>query len=578
MIEIGKFENKTISFDLQYLVESRLLIQANSGGGKSFAIRRLIEQCYGQIQIIVLDLEGEFSTLREIYDFIIAGKNADIPAHPSSAKLLARSLLELRVSAICDLYELPKHDRIRFVRIFLESLMSAPRNLWRPTLIILDEAHHFCPEKGQAESAAAVIDLATRGRKRGFCLVAATQRLAKLHKDVTAETLNKMIGRTGQDIDQARAADELGIIGKQDRIKLRLLKPGEFYIYGPALRSGKNVETGVSKVTVGPVKSHHPKVGSRVLQAPPKPTRAIKKILGELTDLPEAAKKEADDIITLKKDNADLRRKITIAEKTGGMKPCNHENVINGLGKEIELQKQIIEEFKGQNNQLKIIADNVKEALPVIGNDIINLSNMVSHARAGINDIKLPNKSFAVKLPKNIFKPGPISQQSSKPVIANNNGNKEVRGGAHRMLAVLAARHLMKTTKAQLATLSNLKKSSGTFGTYQSALVSNELISINSGDYAITQAGFDFLGVSHVEPKTPDEIQRMWRDKLSGGAVRMFDYLIEVYPQEISREALADIASLKYGTGTWGTYLSALRSNDLITENGNMLKANEMLF
>ena len=71
MIEIGEFENKTISFDLQYLVESRLLIQANSGGGKSYAIRRLIEQCYGQIQIIVLDLEGEFSTLREKYDFII---------------------------------------------------------------------------------------------------------------------------------------------------------------------------------------------------------------------------------------------------------------------------------------------------------------------------------------------------------------------------------------------------------------------------------------------------------------------------------------------------------------------------
>lgn len=92
MIKIGELPGgEAVGFKLASLIESRLLIQSNSGGGKSWAIRRLLEQTYGQVQQIVLDLEGEFSTLRAKFDYIVAGKDGDTPAHPSSAKLLARA-------------------------------------------------------------------------------------------------------------------------------------------------------------------------------------------------------------------------------------------------------------------------------------------------------------------------------------------------------------------------------------------------------------------------------------------------------------------------------------------------------
>jgi len=42
--------------------------------------------------------------------------------------------------------------------------------------VLLDEAHVFCPEQSQSEAQGAVTDLATRGRKRGYGLVMATQR------------------------------------------------------------------------------------------------------------------------------------------------------------------------------------------------------------------------------------------------------------------------------------------------------------------------------------------------------------------------------------------------------------------
>lgn len=155
--------------DLQRLLETRLLVQANSGGGKSWALRRILEQTANQVQQLVIDPEGEFATLRERFDYIVcAPHDGDAVAHPRTAKLLARRLLETGVSAILDIYDLQAHERKAFVRQFCDALVDAPKGLWHPALVVLDEAHVFAPEAGSSESLGAVVDLATRGRKRGF--------------------------------------------------------------------------------------------------------------------------------------------------------------------------------------------------------------------------------------------------------------------------------------------------------------------------------------------------------------------------------------------------------------------------
>src|SRR6266581_2600142 len=227
--------NDTVGIDLSTLIDTRLLVQANSGGGKSWLLRRLLEQSHGKVQQIVIDLEGEFATLREQYDYVLAGKDGDTPAELRSAGLLAQRLLELNVSAIIDLYELHYQDRKHFVRLFLESMINAPKQLWHPCLVVIDEAHKFCPEKEQSEASSAVIDLATLGRKRGYCAILATQRLSKLHKDAAAECNNKLIGRTNLDVDMKRASEELGFTTKEQSFALRHLAAGEFFVFGPAI-------------------------------------------------------------------------------------------------------------------------------------------------------------------------------------------------------------------------------------------------------------------------------------------------------------------------------------------------------
>jgi hypothetical protein len=94
-----------------------------------------------------------------------------LSANPRHAVLLERRLIEFKVSAVVDLFELKLAERRQFVKLFLESLIHLPRELWRPTLVILDEAHIYCPERGsgEAESTEAVISLMSQGRTRGVC-------------------------------------------------------------------------------------------------------------------------------------------------------------------------------------------------------------------------------------------------------------------------------------------------------------------------------------------------------------------------------------------------------------------------
>jgi hypothetical protein len=300
IIDGGKLE-----CDLPTLVDTRLLIQANSGGGKSWLLRLIAERA--GIQTIVLDNEGEFASLREAVDMLLVGASGELPASPRHAALLARRLLEYKVSAVVDLYQLKLAERRQFVKLFMESLIHLPRELWRPTLVILDEEHIYCPKRGagEAESTEAVISLMSQGRKRGYAGIIATQRLSKLHKDAAAEANNVIIGRTWLDADQARAGDALGL-SRADRLKLRDLDQGEFYAFGPAFS-----RTAVVRFRSDRVRTTHPHPGERHLLTAPAPSKAIRGVLSKFADLPDEVEAEIRGLNEARRRIAELERQIT---------------------------------------------------------------------------------------------------------------------------------------------------------------------------------------------------------------------------------------------------------------------------
>jgi hypothetical protein len=61
----------------------------------------------------------------------------------------------------------------------------------------------------------------------------------------------------------------------------RVLKPGEFFAFGPAFH-----EIYPAIMRVGAIETSHPKVGHTQKTTPPKPSEAIKALLPKLADLP----------------------------------------------------------------------------------------------------------------------------------------------------------------------------------------------------------------------------------------------------------------------------------------------------
>jgi len=367
-INIGTSGKQGVFFDLDVLLRTRLLIQANSGGGKSWLLRRIAEQAFGKVQVIIIDPEGEFVTLREQFDYVLVGKGGDTPADIRSASLVAHKLLELNASAVCDLYEMKASDRHKWVRVFLEALIDAPKNLWHPVIVIVDEAHTFAPEKGAGESEAseAMIGLATRGRKRGFCAVFATQRLGKLRKDAAAELLNVLVGMTFIDIDRKRAAESLGIPTSEihgffDQIKI--IDPGNFWALGRAISKDRVL------VNIGDVQTTHPESGSAKHSAePPPPTAKIKALLPKLSDLPQEAEKKA-------KTESDLRLEISQLKRELLARPAS-----------VVPEPRIIEKYVFKDGQLEGLANLVLGGCPAQQNRELNgrwLLHVVSRIETG---------------------------------------------------------------------------------------------------------------------------------------------------------------------------------------------------
>jgi Helicase HerA, central domain len=226
------------ALDLEELLATRLLVQGNSGSGKSHLLRRLLEQSAPWVQQAIIDPEGDFVALADRFGHLVI----DAEDHTERGLQVAGERARIhRVSTVLNLEGLDAENQMRRAAAFLGGLFEAARDHWYPMLVVVDEAQLFAPavagdvsDEARKLSLGAMTNLMCRGRKRGLAGVIATQRLAKLAKNVAAEASNFLMGRTFLDIDMARAADLLGMERRQADA-FRDLERGQFMALGPAL-------------------------------------------------------------------------------------------------------------------------------------------------------------------------------------------------------------------------------------------------------------------------------------------------------------------------------------------------------
>ena len=550
-IQLGIADGEPITIDLDTLINTRLLVTASSGGGKSYTLRRIIEEAHPHVQVIVIDTEGEFATLRDKYPFVLIGEGGEAPADIRTAEQVALKLLELQVSAVCDIYEMkPIHNRHVWVERFLNALVHAPKELWHPVLVILDEAHIYSPEKGYSESCAkeAVMSLASLGRKRGFALIAATQRLSKLDKNTVEPLQNYIVGQTYYD-DQKRAAGvfkiDPGAATREFSLELERLKPGNFIVRGRAFNHD------MARVKITSPHTRPPKTGTelagRIIPTP----EAIKHLLPKLAELPQEAEKkqQADD---------DTRRQLREAQ-----------GEIMRLSEELEQMARRVGHFEAETMQHRQRLDAAREVaaqLLAMLSPLTTADELEEYARNA--SVAYRERTSEANTPAETHTAAPVRKPQP-------NGSSKLRPGAIRMLAALAQWYPQGRTEGQVAAASKMTRKGGSWTSYKSELNTSGLIEVRDGMMYATPAGRAYFGDElPATPTTTADVVALWTTKLRPGARRMLDALIKVKGSTLNRSALADYAKVSEAGGSFTSYISELRTAGLVITDKNGVRAN----
>lgn len=600
-IILGNSKGGAVSIDLDLLLAGRALVTSNSGGGKSWLLRLMAERIYGKVPIWIVDAEGEFSSLRENgkRDFFIVGKGGDVPADPRYVPILVHKLLELRANVIFDIFELKPEARQHFVRALLDAMVDAPKHLWQALILLLDEAHIFAPESGKAEAYGAVVDMATRGRKRGFCLVAYTQRLAGLSKNVTTQLLNRLVGPTFEDVDLDRAADLLSIM-RADRPKffeeMRILEPGNFHGVGRAFGKHRIL------FKVGKVESYHPEVGkAKYATAPPPAPDKIKALLPKLVDIPKEQEKKAQTEKELRDEIRSYRAQLAV-------RPKDRETVIKTQIERIEVpiikdgQMERLEKIVARLHEDKAklesltaeivgaVADarkieersegwikgfnaGIPTAAPAAGNQLRTIEPRFSSKGVSFRALKLRTD---VKLPEGTKVP-----KHAEPWVPPA-GGQGITPAQFRILGALSDFEVIgrpEISRNWVAARAGASHKSSSFANNLGALRTSGLIEYRlNGAIALTPAG-RAAGPTSVTPLNTDEMLASCIRILTPAQAKILQALHEVHPQAIGREDLAAKAGSSATSSSFANNLGALRSAGMIEYTADKsVKASDWLF
>jgi hypothetical protein len=144
------------------------------------------------------------------------------------------------------------------------------------------------------------------------------------------------------------------------------------------------------------------------------------------------------------------------------------------------------------------------------------------------------------------------------------------------MLIALAQRPQGMSAR-QLGVRAGLSSSSGTFGTYLARGRQAGWIDGDRSRVVITDPGLSALGSYDPLPEGRELAAYWLRELGDSGAARMLEALIESYPGSLTKDELGEKAGMSAGSGTFGTYLSRLRTLELVQGRGE-LKASDELF
>jgi hypothetical protein len=523
-------------------LDDRLGIVGTSGSGKTYTTCGLVERVLrSSSKAVIVDPLGVWWGLRLKADgkspafpvVIFGGKHADLPLTERSGAVIGETVASMAESCIIDLSELEtKSAERRFMLAFLERLYR--RATGEPFHLIFDEADLWAPQKSTEPQLQNLMEqIVRRGRIKGFIPWLITQRPAVLSKDV----LSQVDGLIAMKLTSSQDRDALGawIEGQADRAdekrmlaRLPQMERGQGVVWIPARGLLKEIHFP-RKATYD--SSSTPRRGESQRTATLKPIDLVK-VKDRLSAAEAEQSKPKGKAVPVAAAPAPDMKAALAAAREEAFRAGKAAGMTEGFALARALAVQAVTGIK---------------------------SDVVGAAPAP-------------KIPKTaqLAAAWPTPERAPRAV-------EHSIGAERKPLSTLAQASPGGLTESQWATLTGLKRTSGTWSTYKSRLRSADLIEQRGNLWFATPAGLKAIGEVPSAPATLEERLAMWR-KATGAASKLLDVLVEAFPLALTRQDLASRCSLEPSSGTFSTYVSRLSGNGLINKEGTTLRASEDLF
>jgi uncharacterized protein len=568
-------------------VTQTIAILAKRRSGKSYAMRRLVEQLFraGQ-QVVLVDPKGDQWGVRSSADgkapglpiVILGGERGDVPLEPGSGEVVAKLVVEERVSVLLDLSMFRKHEVATFMTAFMENLYRLKaREIYRtPMMLVIDEADAIAPQKpqkGEERMLGAAEDIVRRGGQRGIGCVLVTQRSAVLNKNVLTQAQMLVALRTIAPQDLAAMNAWIDVHGTPEQRKtlmesLPSLPVGDAWFWSP----GWPTTDGIFKRThVLPIETFDsgksPEPGVKPVEPKNLADVDLDALKGQMAATIEKAK--ADNPIRLRARIVELEHEL----KKGSRAPSGHASKAD-LDAEFDRgraagRRDADEEYSGG------FTAGVAAARAKIETDLP--AALVAAIGGSLRALKAPKRerSAVPERPQRQVTAAPAVARAAPAQRPNHAGppSEGLTGPQQRVLDALAwwdSIGVQQPDKGQVGFIAGYrvgKNVGGTFGNILGQLRADGLIHYPStGSASLTPAGFKIARRPFETPST-EALQRAIRDRLDGPESRVLDVLIEAYPNELTKQECGARSNYTVGEnvgGTFGNILGRLRSLGLI--------------
>jgi len=557
------------------IVTQTVAVLAKRRAGKSYLARRLVEGLAGAgLQVVIVDPKGDWWGVRSSADgkspglpfTILGGERGDVPLERAGGELVAKLVVEERVSALLDLSLFRKSELATFMADFLEALyrLKALERHRTALMLVIDEADAIAPQKpdqkgDQLRMLGAAEDIVRRGGQRGLGCTLISQRSAVLNKNVLTQAEILIALRTISPQDRAALDAWVEVHGEREQretlmASLPSLPTGDAWVWSPGWPSAGGI---FERIHVGAIATFDsgatPKPGEKIVEPKSVAEVDLARVRAQMAEVMKRAE-EADP--------KRLRARIAALERELAAKPAPSPAFDRAVldraiqeGRAYEQRKTAqlearLQDVRGRFRDVERLADAATAAISELATALGKLAVLAGRELPAPEIPKAP-RAIAEKRKS-------LPASSIAPLVAAGLVQPALEKGPRAVL-ISIAQHVDGVSRVQIGTIAGYKRS--TRNLYLQQLARAGFIAENGGRLHATAAGLAALGDFERLP-TGHALLKYWLERLPEGERRTLEVVASAAPGWISRDAVGD--GTGYQRSTRNLYLQQLVRRGLI--------------